>query len=113
MINTAVLNGLQVSEPMRIFMLSESGEAQDVTDQCHCSSAEPRLLKVSSTCSTVFVDGSELRGLANVLIHIQYKKIKAGASFNVWFPRLPISVWASDKTLNVSLIFGKFSSKKL
>jgi transmembrane protein 132 len=89
---------------MRIFTLSEAGEAQDVTDQSHCSSAEPRLLKVSSTCTTIFVDGSELRGLANVFIHIQHKKIRAGASFNVWFPRLPITVWAADKTLNVSYI---------
>jgi transmembrane protein 132 len=87
---------------MRIFMLSESSEVQDVTDQSHCSSVEPRLLKVSSTCTSVYVDGSELRGLANVYIHIQYKTIRASTSFNVWYPRLPISVWVSDKTLNVS-----------
>jgi transmembrane protein 132 len=63
---------------MRIFTLSEAGEIQDITDQSHCSSAEPRLLKVSSTCTSVYVDGSELRGLANVIIHIQYKKLRAG-----------------------------------
>jgi hypothetical protein len=102
-------------------MMSEAGETQDITgnlfifsnfkndylDQSHCSSAEPRLLKVSSTCTSVYVDGSELRGLANVIINIQYKSIRSGASFNVWFPRLPISLWTSDKILNVSLTFYK------
>lgn len=89
-------------------MVTESSEIQDVTENSHCSSVEPRLLKVSSTCTSVYVDGSELRGLANVYIHIQYKTIRSSASFNVFFPKLPISVWVSDKSLNVGFFRKNF-----
>jgi transmembrane protein 132 len=98
--NLAILTGTQISSSMRIFIVTEAAEIQDVTDQSHCTSAEPRILKVSPTCTSVYLDGSETKGTANAFVHIQYKNIRAGASFNVWYPRLPISVWLSDRTLN-------------
>ncbi|KAI6219625.1 hypothetical protein M3Y99_01646100 [Aphelenchoides fujianensis] len=100
LVNVAVITGLQMSTPMRILSISDGGKIRDITDQSQCVSAEPRVLKVSPTCSSVFVDGSESRGLADVFVHVQYKSLRSSAAFNVWFPRLPITVWISDRTLN-------------
>ncbi|KAI6215626.1 hypothetical protein M3Y94_00407200 [Aphelenchoides besseyi] len=100
LINTAVITGLQVSTIMRVFSISLSGRIRDITDQSHCSSAEPRILKVSPTCTSVFVDGSELRGLNNVNVNVEFQTLRASIAFNVWFPRLPVSVWLADRNLN-------------
>uniref|UniRef100_A0A914C113 Transmembrane protein family 132 middle domain-containing protein n=1 Tax=Acrobeloides nanus TaxID=290746 RepID=A0A914C113_9BILA len=100
LINTAIFTGTQVATPMRVFSISNSGKLRDVTDESHCISSSPRLLKTSPTCSSVYVDGSELRGLADILVHIQHQDMNTNAKFTVWYPKLPITVWVSDPILN-------------
>lgn len=57
MVNTAVLSGKQAAIPMRIFSVMEGGNLNDVTSSSYCLSAEPRVLKASPTCSSIYVDG--------------------------------------------------------
>uniref|UniRef100_A0AC35GT94 Transmembrane protein family 132 middle domain-containing protein n=1 Tax=Panagrolaimus sp. PS1159 TaxID=55785 RepID=A0AC35GT94_9BILA len=85
---------------MHIFSVSEGGNIREVTDKSHCISAEPRLLKTSPTCTSVYVDGSEVRGLAGIQIHVQFRTLNTNAMFTVWYPKLPITVWVSDTILN-------------
>jgi len=46
-VNTAVLNGKQVSRPMKIFIVSRAGQVADVTLQASCRSFDESVLKVS------------------------------------------------------------------
>ena len=46
MVNSAVLTGRQVSEPLRVFMVTQAGKVADVTLQASCSSADESVLKV-------------------------------------------------------------------
>ncbi|CAB4057888.1 TMEM132 [Lepeophtheirus salmonis] len=59
LINLAVLTGHQISKPLKIFTVTEAGEIADVTLRSSCVSTENSVLKVSSSCTSVYVDGSE------------------------------------------------------
>lgn len=48
LLNTAVLNGRQVSQPMKVFVVSQAGKVGDVTLQSSCHAADESILKVSS-----------------------------------------------------------------
>ncbi|KAK6055445.1 hypothetical protein COOONC_07050 [Cooperia oncophora] len=84
LINTGVLSGQQSATSMRIFTASLGGIIRDVTARSHCISAEPRVLKTSPTCTSVYVDGSELRGMQNMKVHVHYEKWTAFIAFTVW-----------------------------
>lgn len=45
-LNTAVLTGRQVSQAMKIFIVSQAGKAADVTFQASCHSEDDSVLKV-------------------------------------------------------------------
>ncbi|KAK0418669.1 hypothetical protein QR680_013700 [Steinernema hermaphroditum] len=100
LMNTAVLTGTQAATSMRVFTVTVGGIFRDVTVQSHCISAEARVLKTSPTCSSVYVDGSELRGLANIQVHVHHESWTTNVAFTVWYPKLPIQVWISDPVLN-------------
>ena len=46
MVNTAILTSRQVSEPLRVFMVTQAGKVADVTLQASCSSVDESVLKV-------------------------------------------------------------------
>ena len=46
MMNTAVLTGRQVSQSMKVFMVSEAGSVADVTLHTSCTTADHSALKV-------------------------------------------------------------------
>ncbi|CAJ0599189.1 unnamed protein product [Cylicocyclus nassatus] len=100
LINTAVLSGQQSATAMRVFTASLGGIVRDVTARSHCISAESRVLKTSPTCTSVYVDGSELRGMQNMKIHVHFEKWTTYIAYTVWYPRLPITLWLRDSVLN-------------
>ncbi|WKX99297.1 hypothetical protein Q1695_014297 [Nippostrongylus brasiliensis] len=100
LINTAVLSGQQSATSMRVFIASLGGVVNDVTSRSHCISAESRVLKTSPTCTSVYVDGSELRGMQNMKVHVHFEKWTTFIAFTVWYPRLPITLWLRDPILN-------------
>ncbi|CAG9531555.1 unnamed protein product [Cercopithifilaria johnstoni] len=100
LVNTAVLSGKQAALPMRIFSITEGGNLNDVTSSSYCLSAESRVLKASPTCGSIYVDGSELRGMSKVKVHIHFETLTSSIEVTVWYPRLPITVWLSDPVLN-------------
>ena len=85
---------------MRVFSITTSGQVKDVTDDTHCISSEPKLLKTSPTCTSVFVDGSEMRGNSAIDVHVQFRTLTSTVIFSVWYPKLPITVWVADPILN-------------
>ncbi len=48
LINLAVLNGRQVSQPLKVFIVSEAGQIADVTLHSSCSSKDDSALKVGN-----------------------------------------------------------------
>ena len=51
MMNTAVLTGRQVSQSMKVFMVSEAGSVADVTLHTSCTTADHSALKVGDSSS--------------------------------------------------------------
>uniref|UniRef100_A0A914W794 Transmembrane protein family 132 middle domain-containing protein n=1 Tax=Plectus sambesii TaxID=2011161 RepID=A0A914W794_9BILA len=100
LINTAVLSGLQSSILLRIYSITLGGDVSDVTFKSSCKSLEPRVLKSSPSCSTVFVDGSELRGMAEAIVEATFETFSTTTTFIVWYPKMPVTVWLSDPVLN-------------
>lgn len=72
MLNTAILNGRQISRAMKIYQVSASGTISDITFQCSCQSADESVLKVSPSCTSIYLDGSEVRGSQNASIVVKY-----------------------------------------
>ena len=72
LLNTALLNGRQVSRTMRVYQVSAAGSISDITFQCSCQSADESIIKVSPSCTSVYLDGSEVRGSQNASVLIKY-----------------------------------------
>ncbi|CAL1289115.1 unnamed protein product [Larinioides sclopetarius] len=100
LLNTAVLNGRQVSQPMKVFVVSQAGKVGDVTLQSSCHAADESILKVSPSCTSVYLDGSEIRGSQNASILVKYGSYTGQAHFLVWMPELPLIIRISDTKLS-------------
>ncbi|XP_039292029.1 transmembrane protein 132E-like [Nilaparvata lugens] len=98
--NTAVLTGRQVSQAMKVFIVSQAGKVADVTLQSSCHSEDESILKVSSSCSSVYVDGSEIRGSWNASVLVKYGTYTGLARFRVWMPEFPLDVSVADFRLS-------------
>ena len=73
---------------MKIFIVSEAGKIADVTLHTSCTSADQSALKVccfkrihriltpepqvSTSCTSVYIDGSETRGALNAEVKVKY-----------------------------------------
>lgn len=99
-LNTAVLTGRQVSQAMKIFIVSQAGKAADVTFQASCQSEDDSVLKVSSSCSSVYVDGSEARGSVNGSVVVKYGTYTGLARFTVWMPEFALDLQVADVRLS-------------
>ncbi|CAN7984852.1 unnamed protein product [Ixodes hexagonus] len=100
LLNTAVLTGKQVSQPMKVFVVSQSGLLGDVTLQSSCHSADESILKVSPSCTSVYLDGSEVRGSQNATVLVKYGTYTGQTHFLVWMPELPLELRLSDTKLS-------------
>jgi len=54
-LNTAVLTGRQVSQAMKVFIVSRAGKVADVTLQASCRSVEESVLKVSAAPLSLYI----------------------------------------------------------
>ncbi|XP_037049229.1 transmembrane protein 132E isoform X1 [Bradysia coprophila] len=98
--NTAVLTGRQVSQALKVFIVSQGGKVADVTLQSSCHAEDESVIKVSSSCSSVYVDGSEARGSSNASIIVKYGTYSGLARFIVWMPEFPLEVSVTDFRLS-------------
>ncbi|XP_069940506.1 transmembrane protein 132E [Cherax quadricarinatus] len=99
-VNTAVLTGRQVSRAMKVLIVSQAGKVADVTLQSSCNCTEEAALKVSASCTSVYLDGSEVRGSHNATVVARYDILTGSASFTVWMPELPLTVHVRDTKLS-------------
>lgn len=100
LLNTAILTGKQNIQQMKIYVVEKSGKFSDVTLQTSCSSNDETVLKVSPSCTALYLDGSETRSSINATISIHYGAFNGASSFQVWMPKLPIELDVSDDQLS-------------
>ncbi|XP_022686153.1 transmembrane protein 132C-like [Varroa jacobsoni] len=100
LINTAIITGSQVSQLVKLIMISEAGQMSDVTHKAACHSSDESVLKVSPSCTSVYLDGSEIRSSANVSIHVKYSGHMSESHFTVWTPETPFTISVSDEKLS-------------
>ncbi|XP_018493777.1 transmembrane protein 132C [Galendromus occidentalis] len=100
LINTAIITGSQVSQLVKLIMISEAGQMSDVTHKASCHSSDESVLKVSPSCTSIYLDGSESRSSANVSIHVKYSGHMSESYFTVWTPETPFTISVSDEKLS-------------
>ncbi|XP_074484793.1 transmembrane protein 132C [Sebastes fasciatus] len=100
-INTAILTNQPVSLPVIVLAINRDGTVSDVTSAVKCHSTNENTVKVSSDCSTVFVDGSE-SGLGNTcaVVEFQLGALRGSVCVEVWAPSVPLRVSLADPVLN-------------
>ncbi|KAI1887833.1 hypothetical protein AGOR_G00194510 [Albula goreensis] len=100
-INTAILNNQPVSLPVIVLAVGHDGKVSDVTAAVTCRSANEDIVKVSSDCSALFVDGSE-SGVGSTCVGVEYHlgTLSGALCLSVWAPIVPLLVSLSDPVLN-------------
>ncbi|XP_029364014.1 transmembrane protein 132A [Echeneis naucrates] len=100
-INTAILTNQPVSVPVIVLAISQDEKVSDVTSAVTCHSTNEDTIKVSSDCSTLFVDGTE-SGLGNTcaVVKFQLGMLSGSVCLEVWVPSVPLGVSLTDPVLN-------------
>ncbi|GAA6233773.1 transmembrane protein 132C-like [Lates japonicus] len=100
-INTAILTNQLVSLPVIVLAVSHDGKVSDVTSAVTCHSTNENTIKVSSDCSTLFVDGSE-SGLGSTCAVVAFLlgSLSGSVCLQVWAPSVPLQVSLADPILN-------------
>ncbi|KAM7009366.1 transmembrane protein 132C [Tautogolabrus adspersus] len=100
-INTAILTNQPMSLPVIVLAVSHEGKVSDVTSAVTCHSTNENTIKVSSDCSTLFVDGSE-SGLGNTCAAVEFKlgTLSGSVCLEVWAPSVPLRLSLADPILN-------------
>ncbi|KAI4832836.1 hypothetical protein KUCAC02_015780 [Chaenocephalus aceratus] len=101
-INTAILTNQPVSLPVIVLAIHLDGKVSDVTSAVTCHSTNENTVKVSSDCSTLFVDGSE-SGLGDTCAEVEFLlgALRGTLCLEVWAPSVPLRVSLADSILNV------------
>ena len=55
---------------------------------------------MSSSCTSVYLDGSEVRGSTNATFTARYGNVESTSSVTVWVPELPLDIQVEDVKLN-------------
>ncbi|XP_053135975.1 transmembrane protein 132D-like isoform X2 [Hemicordylus capensis] len=99
-LNTAILTGKTVAVPIKVISVEDDGTITDLLESVECRSSDEDVIKVSERCDYVFVNGKEMKGKMNVVIHFTYHHLSALLEMTVWVPRLPLQIEVSDTELN-------------
>ncbi|XP_038619857.1 transmembrane protein 132D-like [Tachyglossus aculeatus] len=99
-LNTAILTGKTVAVPVKVVSVEEDGTVTDLVESVECRSSDEDVIKVSDRCDYVFVNGKEMKGKVNVVVHFTYQHLSAPLEVTVWVPRLPLQIEVSDTELN-------------
>ncbi|XP_033747979.1 transmembrane protein 132C-like [Pecten maximus] len=99
-LNFALLTERRQVYPLKVYSVKETDELTDISEETACHSAEEDVLKVSSNCSSVFVDGTERRGSHNVTIIAKSGRNTAFINVRVWIPAEHLDVQLSDDKLS-------------
>ncbi|KAK2919583.1 hypothetical protein Q8A73_003954 [Channa argus] len=111
-INTAILTNQPVSLPVIVLAITRDGKMSDVTSAVTCYSTNENTVKVSSNCSTLFVDGSESGvGSTCVVVDFLLGTLRGSVCLQVWAPSVPLRMSLVDPVLNAIEGWNHFTDK--
>jgi hypothetical protein len=101
-VNTAVLNGVVVTSPIKIVPVLLDGSLPTTINGSviQCQSADPRIVKVAGNCLRISLDGSETLATNEAAISVTYFNSVFSMPVRVWYPDLPLSWAIDDDVLN-------------
>ncbi|XP_062851416.1 transmembrane protein 132A [Trichomycterus rosablanca] len=100
-INTAILTGQPVSLHVLVLGVGQDGKVTDITMAVKCQSASEDIVKVSSDCSAVFVDGTEsVAGGTCAVVEFSLGRLSNSLCLTVWAPVVPLRISLSDPVLS-------------
>ncbi|KAL6487885.1 hypothetical protein MHYP_G00045110 [Metynnis hypsauchen] len=100
-INTAILTSQPVSLPVIVLGVGHDGKVSDITAAVKCQSTNEDIVKVSSDCSALFVDGSE-SGKGSICVEVEFSlgTLQGFLCLAVWAPVVPLHISLSDSVLS-------------
>uniref|UniRef100_A0A3Q3ACR5 Transmembrane protein 132C-like n=1 Tax=Kryptolebias marmoratus TaxID=37003 RepID=A0A3Q3ACR5_KRYMA len=99
-VNTAILTGRRVAVPVKLVTVETDGQVREVDDSVTCSSTDVDVVKVSSNCDQVLVNGREMFGRQSLAVNFTYLHLSAQLLLTVWVPKLPMQIDLSDAELS-------------
>ncbi|XP_032371167.1 transmembrane protein 132C isoform X2 [Etheostoma spectabile] len=99
-VNTAILTGRRVAVPIKLVTVETDGQVREVDDLVTCSSTDVDVVKVSTNCDQVLVNGKEMRGRQSLAVNFTYLHLSAQLQLTVWVPKLPLQIDVSDTELS-------------
>ena len=87
LLNTAYLNGEEVTVDIVPYGFMNSGEFSDSLTGLTCESEDDSILKVESDCSKVYLIGNETNDAENINVEVSAGQYTASLTFQIWFPR--------------------------
>ncbi|XP_013888348.1 transmembrane protein 132C [Austrofundulus limnaeus] len=99
-VNTAILTGRRVAVPIKLVTVETDGQVRVVDDSVTCSSTDVDVVKVSTNCDQVLVNGKEMHGRQSLAVNFTYLHLSAQLLLTVWVPKLPLQIDVSDTELS-------------
>jgi hypothetical protein len=101
-INTALLDGEVVMEPILVASVHRSGRvAVAGSTASTCSSEEPSVVAVTSNCSSIQLTSNQNRASLNTSVSITQGGITGSFPVQAWVPQAPLMLILSDQALEV------------
>ena len=97
--NHAVLTQSTIKIPVYTRVYTNNGVKTD-PGILSCYSSDSSVLKIATSCSYLYLDGSELSGSSKLIIHFSYGDIETEFSMKVFYPDIPIALTLTDPVLN-------------
>ncbi|RUS89765.1 hypothetical protein EGW08_002468 [Elysia chlorotica] len=101
LLNTAILSGEILKHELKIFSVAQDDTFRDVTKDSLCRSLNPQVVKVSTRCEEIYLDGSETHGSRKVTIVVRSGDHMAETSVRVWVPEPDLDIQLSDSRLSL------------
>ena len=101
LVNTALLDGGSASEAIQITNVHRSGGVVgDLgSSLSSCSSSDPAVVAVAVDCSSIVLASSQTTASLSTTINITLGDIPASFPVLVWVPQMPLSLTATDQSL--------------
>ena len=91
LVNTAVLNGMAIRVPIKVWRLYENNSLIDVSSLKLCQLSNGVKAIHLDGCNAV-LNGSETEGADNVTVSVGMGSITTSVRFKVWYPGLPLQL---------------------
>ena len=98
LINTAYFTGIEVSVPVQVLVIYQSGSITFSTPD-NCTPLTDSL-SMNTLCNRAILNGSETHGDKSAIVILEYKGLVTNITFRVWFPDSPIELVSTPANLS-------------